>query len=179
MVLISFTLFILPIVAIFLWVTLMPESKPATKETRKELLLSEYNLLKKSNTQELLKALKLLERNRSNILKLLTDRDALVSLDKPTKGSPLPIDLLDKLKKISKDYALKINKERAFSLIKTRTDYTNYLYIIHTVSRANNLSESPNNSEYTERIMLDDRFEYRVSIKDAFSDIDPNNFAPN
>jgi hypothetical protein len=65
------------------------------------------------------------------------------------------------------------------SVIKTTIDYTNYLYIRHSVNKIGSLEVNSQNEEHIKRIMLNDEFEYILTIEDAFSDIDPNNFAPN
>ncbi|SNR13876.1 hypothetical protein [Tenacibaculum jejuense] len=184
---IFFTLTIL-IVSITGYIILFPE-KPASEKTKKEILLAEFNQIE--DTEKLNKKIEVLfflEKNKHIILDSLRDvlnrKETYFNLDTFSKREPrLPIKLLNELSKISSndriDYQLRITENEKFSLTSTITDYKNYLYIIRDFSRIDSLNIDDKIEKLSKTILIKDNVQYKLTIKDAFNDIDPNNFAPN
>ncbi|MBW1294141.1 hypothetical protein [Aquimarina litoralis] len=164
-------------------------AKPASEEKRKEILLTEYNSIKASvQLNKYVEILEFLEMNRSLILDSLTgdsENDIFLDLNYYNQTRPsLPIKLLNELSMINSInkiyYQLQITNDQKFLLTNKTTDYNNYLYIIHNLHKTDtSTSNRPTVEKYIKTLYIDDKFQYTIMIKDAFNDIDPNNFAPN
>ncbi len=61
------------------------------------------------------------------------------------------------------------------------TDYDNYLYINKSFSKtsSNEIEAIEYQPAYSKKYIINNKYQCRISIEDAFNDIDPNNFAPN
>ncbi|MDH7447810.1 hypothetical protein [Aquimarina sp. 2201CG14-23] len=184
---------VVPIILILLvigYAVIFPK-KPASEEIKKSVLLNEYNQIKNSDRlNKKIEVFEFLENNKHVILdSLITPNDnsyALLDLWHYNENRPhLPKKIFDELSTInSKDnyrdsYKLKITKKGKLSLIYTITDYKNYLYIVHSLNRIDTLSLDNKLINYSKTIIIKDSFQYKLTIKDAFNDIDPNNLSPN
>lgn len=184
---------LIPIILILLFIgyAILFPKKPASEEVKNNILLNEYNQIKNSyKLNKKIEALKFLENNKSIILdSLVTTNDSsysLLDLWYYNENRPhLPKIIFDELSTIipknnyKDSYQLKITKNGKLSLLYSITDYENYLYVIHSLNRIDSLSLDNKLINNSKTIIVKDSFQYNLIIKDAFNDIDPNNFFPN
>ncbi len=187
-----FILFILliGIVAVPILISIFFPEKPATSEKIAEVLDKEYKTINdKKNIDTYIELLDFLQIHKNLILSSFKDKEAtecqrLFYVSDFSRYIQLPKDLLIQFQEIiSKDSdtntgILICDKRNVVLKISERTDYSNYLSIVHELRIVDSINRDMN-FEIHKIKLIRDKYEYVIGINDVFHIVDPNNFAPN
>jgi len=187
--LISIGFIFLIVLSFIIWLQISMK-KPTSSEKMIEILNNEFESTEiLENTDLFIELVDVLNKFKKEILNAIQkevtfDCSGFFNMENLTKYTNLPNNFVSEYNLISakfsgKNISIQICNNKGITIrVFDRIDSKNYLYIYHEFYEFASIKRAYRFTHYKERLILGKHL-YIIGITDAFSIIDPNNFAPN